>query len=347
MIEDKDSIENPIDQEHLERFRSAAGEGPVLISAHDSPDPDALASGRALAQLLLEVWGIESKLIYSGLVARAENRAMLSKLVPEWENCEEIYEVQKYSGVILVDSQPGAGNNSLPEGYVPQIVIDHHHPLRDALEEVTYSDVRPDVGSTVSMVYQYLETAGVVPDSVLATAMFYGLQTDTNGLARGATPTDERVYMKLLSWLDRGKLNEVVQAGLPRVYFRAFYKGLHAASLHGSCVVANLGKMHRSDLAAELADILIRLKNSQAVLCQGIYDGFLNISLRVTPTVQDAGLLIQKVIVPPGRAGGHGTIAGGQVPLDGSAHEVVENEVVNRFLRAMGESQEGERLVSD
>jgi hypothetical protein len=59
---------------------------------------------------------------------------------------------------------------------------------------------------------------------------------------------------------------------------------------------------------------------------------------------QDAGLLVQQVVVPPGKAGGHGTMAGGQVPLAGQDIDHVVNEIVRRFLKVMGELGEGKPL---
>ncbi len=336
---------NPITQQALERLRSLAEPGPVLIMTHESPDPDALASGKAIATLFKTAWGIPSRLIYSGLVARAENRAMLDILATEWQPANRIDNFNEYTASVLVDTQPGAGNNRFPPEHTPQIVIDHHHPLRGGLSKVAYVDVRPDVGSTVSMTYQYLESAGIMPDSVLATAMFYGLQTDTLGLARGATRIDESVYIKLLARIDRNLLIQVEQAGLSREYFRAFSAGLLAARVYDHSVVAYLGDMFRPDLAAEMADVLIRLQTAQAVLCLGVYKQTLHLSLRSMSADEDAGHLIQRIIVPSGKAGGHGTMAGGQVPLAGQNLKEIVDEIVRLFLGSMNETSQGEPLV--
>ena len=56
-------VTNPIDQTQLERLRTVAGNGPVLIMTHDNPDPDSLASGKALATLLKEAWNVPSRLV--------------------------------------------------------------------------------------------------------------------------------------------------------------------------------------------------------------------------------------------------------------------------------------------
>jgi nanoRNase/pAp phosphatase (c-di-AMP/oligoRNAs hydrolase) len=332
--------ENPITAERLSQLRSAAGEGPLLILTHDSPDPDALASGNAMGFLCEQAWEIPCELAYTGLVARAENRTMLHLLTPKWRRVEDLSDLSRFSGVALVDTQPAAGNNRLPEGIIPQIVIDHHHPVREGLGRVAYADVRPDLGSTTTMLFQYLEAADITPNADLATAMFYGLQTDTKGLARGATIADELAYIQLLAWLDREKLIQVEQAGLPREYFQAISDGLQATRLYGSAVIAFLGAMHRPDRAAEMADILIRLEHAKAVLCLGTHDETLYLSLRTQPPGKDAGLLVQHIVTASGKAGGHGAMAGGQVPLDERSTDSLVDEIEGRFLDVMGEEKQ-------
>jgi nanoRNase/pAp phosphatase (c-di-AMP/oligoRNAs hydrolase) len=338
------SKSNPLIQNRLIQLRTIAGTGPVLILTHDNPDPDALASGKAFATLLKSYWNIPSQLIYSGLVQRAENRAMLKLLTPEWEHSDVLTRLDQFSALALVDTQPGAGNNRIPTTHTPQIVIDHHHPIRKTMEMVPYTDIQPEIGATVTLLDQYLETAAIVPDSDLATAMFYALKTDTRGLSRGASSTDQVVYLKLLAQIDHSKLIQVEQAGLPQIDFRAFSRGLQAARVYTQSVVADLGTMHRPDLAAEMADLLIRLDGALAVLCLGLHEQILYLSIRTEPMGQDAGLLVQQVIVPPGKAGGHGTMAGGQVPFVGQEFNHLVNEICRRFLKIMEETGEGEPL---
>ena len=339
------SIPKSITATQLEQVRGVLGDGPVLILTHDSPDPDALASGLGLATLFRHVWGIPSRLVYSGLVARAENRAVLHILTPEWEHVDNLSGFDRYSALVMVDSQPRAGNNRLPDNIWPQIVIDHHHPVRESLQAVPYADVRPEIGATTSMVFQYLDTAGIVPDPNLATAMFYGLQTDTLGLARGASEVDEAVYVKLLSWLDRKKLIEVEQVGLSQDYFRAFSKGLQAARIYGDVVIAFLGEMSRPDLAAEMADVLIRLETARAALCLGFFGEHLHLSLRTKGMSADAGRLAQQVVASLGKAGGHGSIAGGQVPLAGHDRDALVIEIQRRFLTLLDQENAGVPLL--
>jgi len=339
-------IENPIDQTCLEALHQALGKGPVLILTHDNPDPDGLASGKTLACIFETLWAIKSRLVYSGIIARAENKAMLRLLTPEWEYQENLVNLDDYTALVLVDSQPGAGNNMIPNDYHPRVVIDHHHPLRAALKPVDYVDVRPEVGATASLVYQYLQAAEIIPDGDTATALFYGIQTDTRGLSRGDSPIDQFAYFELLKYIDRRTLIQVEQAGLPRDYFRAFCRGLNAAIVWDDLVISYLDNMHRPDFAAEMADLLVRLEEVRAVLCLGYHEGTMYLSLRTASIEQDAGILIQQVIFPPGKAGGHGVMAGGQIPILNAEPSYVHNRVKDRFLEVMGAKGDGEKLLN-
>jgi nanoRNase/pAp phosphatase (c-di-AMP/oligoRNAs hydrolase) len=346
MPQQHDQYAPPDGRFKLEQIRAAAGAGPLLILTHDNPDPDALASGKTLAYLFEKNWGISSQMAYSGLVSRAENMAMLHLLTPEWKPIKVVGEWGQYSAIALVDTQPGAGNNNLPLDVIPQIVIDHHHPLRSALEKVRFVDINIETGSTVSMVYSYLDAAGIAPDAQLATAIFYGIQTDTRGLTRGSSPLDQDIYFKLLPLIDRDLLVQVEQAGLPRDYFRAFVGGLQSARLYRHTVVTYLGEMHRPDFVAELADVLIRLENMQAVLCMGYHGTTMYLSLRTMSPDRDAGSLIQNVVTGLGRAGGHGVMAGGQVPLLERDPQSIATEIERRFVFLMeGSEQTGTTLL--
>ena len=116
-------MNNSLDENRLTQLRATAGTGPVLILTHDNPDPDALASGKAFATLLKSAWNIPSRLLYSGLVQRAENRAMLNLLTPEWEHSDVLTGLDQFSALALVDTQPGAGNNRLPATTPPRLSL--------------------------------------------------------------------------------------------------------------------------------------------------------------------------------------------------------------------------------
>jgi nanoRNase/pAp phosphatase (c-di-AMP/oligoRNAs hydrolase) len=336
-----------IPSEKLDQLRQACGSGPVLILTHDNPDPDGLASGKALAHLLA-FWGIESRLQYSGIISRSENKAMHDLLTPEWEQVYCLEGLEQYSAAAMLDTQPGAGNNRFMHFELAQIVIDHHHPIRENIKNAQFVDLRPEMGATSSMLFQYLWTVQAKIPADLATALFYGLKTDTQSLSRGASQIDKEIYTRLLDLIDHQALVRIEQAGLPKKFYQAVDRALNNTVVYGSALIADLGEMHRPDFGAEIADLLIRLENARAVLCLGVYEQTLHLSVRTIPMGEDAGKFVQSIIMPPGKAGGHGTMAGGQFPIE---DEVQRDHYVRvfsqRFLKLVDESTAGERLLDD
>jgi nanoRNase/pAp phosphatase (c-di-AMP/oligoRNAs hydrolase) len=187
------------------------------------------------------------------------------------------------------------------------------------------------------MIYQYLDAAQVSIDPVLATAMFLGIRTDTNGLSRGSTCDDGVVHVKLLDMLDQQLLLKIESAGLALEYYQAFYQGMQHARVYGKTVITYLGDMHRPDIAAEPADLLFRYESVHAALCSGVYKGGVHFSIWTGIVDQDAGLLVQNVIFPPGSAGGHGIMAGGQIPLIDEDISSLVLKLEERFLESVGE----------
>ncbi len=79
--------------------------------------------------------------------------------------------------------------------------------------------------------------------------------------------------------------------------------------------------MEYPDLAAEMADLLLRLEGTRWVICLGVYQREMILSVRARSRKGGAGGLAQKIVGDRGTAGGHGTMAGGQLPLAGEDPE--------------------------
>jgi nanoRNase/pAp phosphatase (c-di-AMP/oligoRNAs hydrolase) len=103
--------------------------------------------------------------------------------------------------------------------------------------------------------------------------------------------------------------------------------------------------MHRPDLPAEIADLLIRLESAEAVLCYGYSEDTLYLSMRTKRRQHDAGKIVQKIVAHLGKAGGHGTMAGGQISLNDYPLETAVAEIKQRFLSQLHEPGPGEPLL--
>jgi nanoRNase/pAp phosphatase (c-di-AMP/oligoRNAs hydrolase) len=317
----------------------------VLILPHNDPDPDAIASALALRYLLEQRLDIVASITYSGIIGRAENKALVHYLGRPLKQLSKA-DWKLVSHVALVDSQPGAGNNPLPAGQRPAIVLDHH-VWREQTTLAIFHDVRPDAGSTSTILTEYLQAVGLEPPEPLATALFYGIKTDTMGLARGAGLADVAAYYYLQPLVDIDALIEIERAQVPAGYFKSFVTAFRAARVHGSFVLSYLGPMGYPDLAAEIADQLLRLEGIQWVLCMGVYNDNLNLAARTRSRKGGAGQFVRAIVGDLGIAGGHGSMAGGQVPLQGADPEELARSLSQLALRYLkiGPNTPGQPLI--
>jgi nanoRNase/pAp phosphatase (c-di-AMP/oligoRNAs hydrolase) len=317
---------------HLDKLLEALEDADeVLILPHNDPDPDAIASALALRFLLAETLGVSGRILYRGIVGRAENLELIRYLGHPLEHLRNV-SLCPSDHIALVDTQPGAGNNALPKDCPVAVVLDHH-PLREEMPPARFVDVRADVGATSTMMTQYLRAANLEPDATLATALFYGIKTDTMGLARETGPGDVDAYFYLQPLLDVDALARVEQAQVPPQYFQHLVEALQAAHIYGDLVAAYVGPMTHPDWVAEMADMLLRLQGARWVICIGVYEGELNVAVRAR--WRGAGQLVQQVVDGLGTAGGHGTLAGGQVSLQGRDPEELAQHLIRRALEIM------------
>jgi nanoRNase/pAp phosphatase (c-di-AMP/oligoRNAs hydrolase) len=313
-------------QERLNLLDQAIGDSNrVLILPHNDPDPDAIASAVALRYLLAHRLGVEVNIAYKGIIGRAENKAMVRYLG---------YPLRRLTGsdlrqpvpIAMVDTQPGAGNNALPSNSTATVVIDHH-PWLEVTAAARFTDVRSDVGATSTILTEYLQAAGLEPSPPLATALFYGIKTDTMGLGRGASPADTDAYFYLQSRIDVDALVEIERAQVPAEYFKSLSASVQAAQVHDGVVISYVGPISYPDLAAEMADLLSRLEGTRWVICMGVYQDNLILAVRTRSRRGGAGQLVRAIVGDRGTAGGHGAMAGGQVPMQGEDPEQVARQL--------------------
>ena len=309
--------------------------GPLVILPHDNPDPDSLASAAALKFLAATLVKRESHIALGGIVGRAENRAMLTYLNITLVPVSEV----RFGGdtqVVLVDTQPGRSNNSLPDGIVPVAVIDHH-PAYDTYPGVSFLDLRDQYGATSTIVTEYLEESKLVPEAKIATALFYGIAAETQDLGREATAADIEAAHFLYPYTNKRRLAKIENARVPREYFRVFREGIERATLYDRVVVSMLGEVQYPDMVAELADFLLRLDQVEWAAAIGTFGTCLHVSIRTTDRDVNAGDVLQRVLGSRS-AGGHDMIAGGRLSVgeDPAAHERVAAMVRDRLLGALG-----------
>jgi nanoRNase/pAp phosphatase (c-di-AMP/oligoRNAs hydrolase) len=310
--------------------------GAVLLTSHDNPDPDVLASSLALRTLIQRKTKLTPHIAIGGILGRAENRALTLELELDLYPLD-LLEHQHWDAVVMVDAQPGAGNANLPKAMEITAVIDHH-PLRRPLN-VPFADVRPDYGAASTILVEYLLAQKIEWDAKLATALFYAIKSETQDLGRSICEADKRAHFALYDSVDWELLHRILSAKIPGDYFGIFQRGISAARLYGDAIIADLGEIPTPDAAAEIADFLLRHESAERVLVIGSYEEQLVFSIRFAREDLDAGIIAATLAQGYGTGGGHDQMAGGRIPLTKAvlAHiEKIKREVEDRFLEQVG-----------
>ena len=311
----------------------------MLIVLQDYPDPDAIASAAALRLLANSQAGMSCSIAHGGVVGRAENEALVQYLDLRLHRLQDV-EPGKYDVLAMVDTQPGSGNNALAPSCVPHVVIDHH-PIRALTRSAAFTDVRSRYGATSTILYEYLAACEVPIDAKLATALLYGIRSDTSDLGESAVSADVEAYLALHPLANKRMLSKIQRGKVPRTYFRILMGALHRARTYEHCIVTSLDTLDQPDMVGEVADLLLRTEGVTWSLCLGYHQGQVLLSIRVTDPDVDAGKIAHRIVGKDGSGGGHRRLAGGQIPIgeDEGAEDRrkrVEGAIIARFLKAAG-----------
>jgi nanoRNase/pAp phosphatase (c-di-AMP/oligoRNAs hydrolase) len=319
----------------------------VTFVSHIHPDPDALGSMLGLAHLVETVMCKPTRITRDGPIGRAENRLMVEALRLELEPIESLTWV-KDEAVVMVDSQPKTGRHSFGENVPIAAVLDHHETPGE-LAGVPFVDIRRNVGATCSIVAKYLIEQEVIPSRVVATALLYGIDTETSGYPREASALDDEAVMFLYPHADKNELARIRNARLPLSHFEALVFALQTTFVYDRLIISWVSELPQPDLAAEVCDFLIRFEEVDWAVCAGVHNESMVISVRSALADANAGELLRGVVGRMGKAGGHDRRAGGCVRLTSTASSAVEEvqaELRRRLLKALKIDEcRGQRLV--
>ncbi len=293
---------------------------PLLILTHDFPDPDALAAAYGLQHLAKAGFGIETRITYCGAVGRMENRAMvrllqvpIRKFRPAW--------LKQCRATALLDTQPAFSNNPFPENRRATLILDQHPSDTPAAADLVIID--PECGATCVLIAQAVLQSGLELSGRLATALAYGILTDTLDLYRARHRETVNTYLEVLRHADMRLLARIRNPVRPRRFFSTLAKGISEARLYRRLLVTHLGEVDTPDRIAQVAEYLLTYRRARWVLATGRHKGRLHASLRAAQRDAQATPVLRGAFECKEDAGGHGPIAGGSCRLDAGATEEV------------------------
>jgi nanoRNase/pAp phosphatase (c-di-AMP/oligoRNAs hydrolase) len=194
-------------------------------------------------------------------------------------------------------------------------VLDHHPP--EAGFHAELYDVRPHLGATATMLTQYFRALDGARIGVpLATALLFGIKTDTDGLMRKVAPEDVAAYAFLQERADLAMLRRFERPAYPQDAARAFGAALTELRIRGDVAVAFAGELtpEASHILADLGDFCIGVEMVCWALAAGYVGDELIVSIRHMGRPPGAGALARALSQERGKGGGHETMARFSVP---------------------------------
>ncbi len=317
------------------RLRELTKYRDIVIQCHNNPDADALASGLAVVKYLKRE-GIEARFIYGGFGA-----VQKSNLVLMIENlhipAEYVTELEKPELLVMVDCQYGESNAARFEA--DNVAVIDHHQISSKLPEL--NEVHSNYGSCATVLYEMLkqEDFDINSDEDLATALYYGLMTDTGNFSEINHPMDKDLrdaarfrMFDILSFKNSNlSREELLIAGeaLQNARFNEEYNfGIISAQ---PCDPNLLGL---------ISDMLLEVHGVDTALVYNLLSGGVKTSVRSCVREVKAGELAEYLAGAYGGGGGHVGKGGGFIIRD-----LLERDGI-RYTENSIEAYLTERMIS-
>ena len=280
----------------------------VLILLHNDPDPDALASGLALRNLLRRTKTTAIIGAFQG-VTRPENLQMLNLLDIKVEPVTP-ESLTQFDRITTVDVQPHYFGGLLNR---VDLVIDHH-PEQTGYT-AAFKDIRADYGSTSTILTEHLRAVDANISERTATAMLYAIKSDTLFLTRHTNRMDIDAFTFLYPLANATLVRKMEGAEITLERLQYVTRAVQVGQLREQVFTAHLGLSAREDLVPYVADFLLQLEDVKWSVIAGIVNDWVIVSVRNLGYSRNAGDFVKAWFADIGSAGGHRAMAKAVVPL--------------------------------
>jgi nanoRNase/pAp phosphatase (c-di-AMP/oligoRNAs hydrolase) len=295
----------------------------IMINA----DPDAMASALALKRLFWRK--VKHTLICRiNAIKRSDNLAMVKLLhlpVP-YVNRANTSNVTKWA---IVDSQPHHHPRFAKIKF--EIIIDHHPPAKDL--DASFIDIRENCGAASSMLTEYLRAAAIKPSARLATALFYGIKTDTDNFARASTANDIRAFKFLYPFVNLNIIKKIESSEINKGNLDDFRTAFENLEFIGNAAYIHMENVDDPDALVIIADFFLKMAEAAWCFVSGIYGQKVIIIIRNAGFRLHAGKLAQRLFADMGSAGGHKNAARVEMPLGDLLKKITPETQIDRYIR--------------
>ena len=334
MIDDKKPIlmEHPFPRsysyaEKLKRLREVVCSRDTLGILIDA-DPDAMASALALRRLFWRK--VKHVLIYRiNRIKRADNLAFVKLLKIEQKHIRYMKR-SRITRWAIVDSQPHHRKEFMDFQF--DMIIDHHPVLPTS--RARFIDIKENYGATSTIMTEYLRAAKIVPSNRLATALFYGIKTDTTNFARDCLSNDINAFRYLHKFANMNIIKKIESSEMTKKLLSKFRFAIERIIFLDGIAYVHMERVDNADILVILADFFMKVAESKWSVVSGVYDKKLIIILRNATFRGNAGNMAQKLFGRwGGSAGGRANAARAEIPLSKIASESKGRSDLAYFVR--------------
>jgi nanoRNase/pAp phosphatase (c-di-AMP/oligoRNAs hydrolase) len=281
----------------------------VLILLHNDPDPDALASGLALRNLLRRT---KTTAIIGAVqgVTRPENLRMANMLDIHVEHVTPA-SFHEFERIATVDVQPHYFGGMLDR---VDLVVDHH-PEQTGYSAV-FKDIRADYGSTSTILTEHLRAVDVNISERTATAMLYAIKSDTLFFARHTNRVDLEAFTFLYPLADAALIRKMEGAEITLERLDYVTRASQGGVMRDQVFCAFIGEAPREDFIPYTADFFLQLEDVKWTIVAGVVNGCFIVSVRNLGYSRNAGEFVKRWFADIGSAGGHRAMAKAVVPVE-------------------------------
>jgi nanoRNase/pAp phosphatase (c-di-AMP/oligoRNAs hydrolase) len=294
----------------------------IIINA----DPDAMASAMALKRLF---WRKVKKthIYHVNTIKRADNLALIKLLKIKQQHIRNLNSTDITRWAIL-DSQPSHYEQLAKFQF--DIIIDHHPLVSGSVGR--FVDIKEDYGANSTIMTEYLRAAKIKPSPRLATALFYGIKTDTDNFARPTTPNDINAFRYLYPFANINMIKKIESSEMTKKSLNSMRIALENLVFVKDKAVIHMGKVNDPDILVIIADFFLKMAEATWCIVSGVYGQKLIVIFRNAGFRLDAGKTAKKLFGKWGSAGGHSSAARAEVPVQEISPENKEPLELKQFI---------------
>ncbi len=189
-----------------------------------------------------------------------------------------------------------------------------HHPQQPGYSAV-FKDIRPDYGSTSTILTEHLRSVDVNISERTATALLYAIKSDTLFFNRQANRVDLEAFSFLYPLADATMIRKMEGAEITLERLNYVMKAVQAGRMAEQVFCSFIGTAPREDLIPYVADFFLQLEDVKWTIISGVVNENLIVSVRNLGYSRNAGEFVRKWFADIGSAGGHRAMAKAVVPL--------------------------------